>query len=157
VTASSLWLSAISSEIQKPNFASLKIYNTTFLLLPAKRAARREQEERTGKKMRGRKPKAPDPEQAQPEAKAQRNFTHPESRIMPDGANKGSFLQGYNAQAAVDATAQVIVAAEVTQETTDHRRFSLRGLDKVRREWKLVCLTSNLLKLFSSGWKPRTA
>jgi hypothetical protein len=26
---------------------------------------------------------------------------------MPDGANKGSFVQGYNAQAAVDATAQV--------------------------------------------------
>jgi hypothetical protein len=41
---------------------------------------------------------------------------------MPDGANKGSFLQGYNAQAAVDATAQVIVAA-VTQETTDNRQL----------------------------------
>jgi len=31
------------------------------------------------------------------------------------------------------------------------RRFSLRGLDKVRCDWKLVCLTSNLRKLFSSG------
>ena len=36
-----------------------------------------------------------------------RNFTDPDSLIMPDGANKGSFVQGYNAQAAVDATAQV--------------------------------------------------
>ena len=31
------------------------------------------------------------------------------------------------------------------------RRFSLRGLDKVRYEWSLVCMTHNLLKLFRSG------
>jgi len=77
----------------------------------AKRAARR-QEGQTGKKPRGPVPKVPDPdpdpEQAQPKAKAQRNFTDGDSRIMPDGANKGSFLQGYNAQAAVDSTAQAI-------------------------------------------------
>jgi len=229
----------------------------------AKLAARRAQEERTGKKKRGREPRVPDPDKATPDGKAQRNFTDPESRIMADGANKGSFLQGYNAQAAVDATAQVIVAAEVTQETTDNRqllpmldqvkqnmgrkpeaasadagywseanatdesvadidlhiatgrlkrepttetasepppveatakqamqhklrteagravykmrkaivepvfgqikeqrgfrRFSLRGLDNVRRAWRLVCLTANLLKLFGSGWTPQTA
>jgi len=35
------------------------------------------------------------------------NFTDPESRIMPDGANKGSFVQGYNAQIAVDSASQV--------------------------------------------------
>jgi hypothetical protein len=38
---------------------------------------------------------------------------------MPDGANKGSFVQGYNAQIAVDSASQVIVAAEITQETND--------------------------------------
>src|SRR5271167_4424271 len=229
----------------------------------AKRAARRHQEQQTGKKPRGREPKVPDPEQAQPEAKAQRNFTDGDSRIMPDGANKGSFLQGYNAQAAVDSTAQVIVAAEITQQSNDSRqllpmleqlkanlgrkpdavsadagywseanatderiggidlhiatgrrkhdqamatesgpppdqatpkqamqhklrsdagrtiykmrkaivesvfgqikevrgfrRFSLRGLDKVQAEWKLVCATSNLLKLFRFKWTPKTA
>jgi transposase len=96
----------------------------------AKQAQRREQEERTGKKARGHELHLPDPEQAQPEAKAQRNFTDPDSRIMPDGANKGSFVQGYNVQAAVDATAQVIVAAEVTEETTDHRQL-LPMLDQV--------------------------
>lgn len=221
----------------------------------ARLAARREEEERTGKKKRGRGPRVPDPEQARPEPTAQRNFTDAESRIMPDGANKGSFLQGYNAQ--------VIVAAEVTQETTDNhqllpmldhveenlgrkpqaasadtgywseanvtdeqvagidlhiatgrdkheevvavasgpppqgvtakeamrhklrteagravykmrkaivepvfgqikeqrgfRRFSLRGLEKVRCEWKLVCTASNLRKLYGSGWTPQAA
>jgi Transposase DDE domain len=89
----------------------------------AKRAARRQQEQQTGKKPRGRKPKVPAPEQAQPEAKAQRNFTDGDSRIIPDGANKGSFLQNYNAQAAVDSAAQVIVAAEITQETNDNRQL----------------------------------
>jgi hypothetical protein len=38
---------------------------------------------------------------------------------MPDGANKGSFVQGYNAQIAVDSASQVIVAAEITQEAND--------------------------------------
>jgi transposase len=31
------------------------------------------------------------------------------------------------------------------------RQFLLRGLEKIRAEWRLVCLTHNLLKLFRSG------
>jgi transposase len=84
-----------------------------------KLAEREQEERRTGKKKRGRKPVVPDPEQAKPDDTAQRNFVDPESRIMPDGANKGSFVQGYNAQIAVDSASQVIVAAEITQETND--------------------------------------
>jgi len=63
-------------------------------------------------------PKVPDPEQARPAPEAQRNFTDPESRIMKDGATKG-FEQAYNAQAAVDGHAQVIVACAVTQAASD--------------------------------------
>ena len=226
----------------------------------AKIADRREQEARTGKKAGGHDPQVPDPEKAEPDPKAQRSFTDPESRIMPSGSQKGAFLQGYNAQAAVDSQAQVIVAVDVIQQTTDNhqlvpmleqveqnvgakpqavsadsgfwnpeqveaiqvhgidlhvatskqkhgetsqsvndntihsgeeislrqqmkqkldsdagrdlyrmrkaivepvfgqikewrgfRHFSFRGLQKVRAEWKLVCLTHNLLKLFRSG------
>jgi len=56
------------------------------------------------------------PEPAKPEAKAQRNFTDPESRIMK---TKDGFIQGYNAQAAVDAASQVIVAHDLVTSGSD--------------------------------------
>ena len=90
----------------------------------ARIAARREQEQQTGKRMGGREPRVPDPEQAAPDAKAQRNFTDSESRIMPDGAHKGSFVQAYNAQIAVDSQAQIIVAADITQDCNDKQQLA---------------------------------
>lgn len=57
-----------------------------------------------------------------PSPTAQRNFTDPESRIMPAPGAKGSVIQGYNCQAAVDATVQIIVAAEVTDESNDKQQ-----------------------------------
>ena len=230
----------------------------------AKLAEQQRQAETTGRKPTGRPPRIPDPTQAKPQPKAQRNFTDPESRIMKDGATK-SFVQAYNAQAAVDGEAQIIVAAAVTQEANDKRqlvplltqvttnlgatpavgladsgycseavltdpalagidlyvapdrqrhsapparqtgpppgpdagtalaamraklqtaagqavyalrkmivepvfgqikegqafrRFSFRGLAKVRAEWLLVCCAHNLLKLFRAGWRPAAA
>lgn len=49
--------------------------------------------------------------------KAQRNFTDPESRIMP---YQKTFVQGYNAQLAVDSAHQIIVATCLTNCPTDH-------------------------------------
>jgi transposase len=223
---------------------------------------REKQEQERGRQFGGRKPQVPEPEQARPEPKAQRNFTDPDSRIMKDGASQ-EFVQAYNAQAVVDSAAQVIVAAAVTQQANDKqqlvpmleqvqamtgkmprqatadagyfseknvtdpklagmnllvppdrqkhgeplpsatgppppeatvaermrhklrtpegraiykmrkavvepvfgqikerrgfRRFLLRGLDRVEAEWKIICATHNLLKLFLSGWKPQRA
>ena len=52
-----------------------------------------------------------------PDPKAQSNFTDPDSRIMRNGDK--AFIQGYNAQIAVDAETQVIVAADVTNQAAD--------------------------------------
>ena len=56
------------------------------------------------------------PPSSVPDAKAQKNFTDPQSRIMK---SKDGFVQAYNAQAAVDAEAQIIVAQDVTQSAVD--------------------------------------
>src|SRR5260370_36744424 len=56
------------------------------------------------------------PPSTEPDAKAQKNFTDPESRIMK---SKDGFLHAHNAQAAVDAEAQIIVAHDVTQSAVD--------------------------------------
>jgi transposase len=61
-----------------------------------------------------------DPKQAKPKDKDQYNFTDPESRIMkgPDG-----FIQGYNAQAAVEPTLQLIVGQTVTAASNDKEQL----------------------------------
>jgi transposase len=61
---------------------------------------------------------AEDAEEGRPTDKAQRNFTDPESHIMPAPGGK-HFIQAYNAQGAVDSANQVIVAAEVINRPTD--------------------------------------
>ena len=80
------------------------------------REAKKALEERIAKEAEpGQKEKHPKP-------KDQVNFTDPESRIMKDSATK-EFMQGYNAQAAVEAPSQVIVAAEVTIQSNDKKQL----------------------------------
>jgi len=79
--------------------------------------ARRQAQEATGKKPRGRPPKAPDP---QPADTDQVNFTDPDSRIMP---TKDGFQQSYNAQAGVDVHSRLIVGARVSQAPTDKQEL----------------------------------
>src|SRR6202045_2549498 len=76
-------------------------------------AAAQQQREAEGRKKSGRQAAPPS---TAPDAKAQKNFTDPESRIMK---SKDGFVQAYNAQIAVDSTAQVIVAQDVTQTAAD--------------------------------------
>ncbi len=67
---------------------------------------------------RGRPPTRPP---GVPHEKAQRNFTDPESRIMKTAEG---FVQGYNAQAAVDAASQIIVAQQVTNASNDQQQLA---------------------------------
>jgi transposase len=78
-----------------------------------RRAAAEEERLAQGRKKNGRTPAPP---KAEPEGKTQRNFTDPESRILK---TKDGYIQGYNAQAAVDAGAQVIVAHGLTRSMSD--------------------------------------
>jgi transposase len=63
---------------------------------------------------------AEEAKKAKPADKDQYNFTDPESRIMmgPDG-----ILQGFNAQAAVEPTMQLIVGQRVTQAANDKEQL----------------------------------
>lgn len=71
----------------------------------------------TGRKARGRAPKAPEGGAREQD---QLNLTDPESRIMP---MNGSFEQSYNAQAAVDIKSRLIVGQHVTQATNDKQQL----------------------------------
>ena len=56
-----------------------------------------------------------------PKDSAQSNFTDPESRIMK---GHDGFIQGYNAQAAVDTDSQVIVAQGLTNNASDTQQLA---------------------------------
>ncbi len=79
-----------------------------------RRAEAEEQRKAEGRKKNGKDPAPPSEE---PDRKAQRNFTDPESRILK---TKDGYIQGYNAQAAVDGKAQIIVAHGLTPSMSDH-------------------------------------
>lgn len=90
----------------------------------------------------GRPPKSP---AGEPEAKAQRNLTDPDSPIMKDSATK--------------SLRKEIVKPVFGQikGVRCFRQFLLRGMEKVSAEWDLICLGHNLLKLFRNGWAPAIA
>jgi len=90
----------------------------------AKLKQRKDKEAKTGKKAGGREPKPPE---AGPRDKDQVNFTDEESRIMPSSEG---FVQGYNAQAAVDIDSHLIVQNHITQQSNDKQEVepTLKGL-----------------------------
>jgi transposase len=87
----------------------------------AKARAQAEAEEKRKAEDRKKRGKPPAPPSEEPDAKAQKNFTDPESRILK---TKDGFIQGYNAQAAVDATAQVIVAHGLDARQSDQHQLA---------------------------------
>lgn len=90
-----------------------------------RRAEAEEKRIASGRKKNG---KTPAPPRETPDDKAQRNFTDPESRILK---TKDGYIQGYNAQAAVDAEAQIIVAHALTPSMSDHDQLALL-IDRIK-------------------------
>jgi transposase len=82
----------------------------------AKKRAREEKAQQTGRKPRGREPQPPSPGAGN---KDQYNFTDPGSRIMKNSNNKG-FDQHYNAQIAVDQESLLIVANSLSNHPNDY-------------------------------------
>jgi IS5 family transposase len=80
---------------------------------------------------RGRKGQPPS---GVPEDNAQRNFTDPESRIMK---TKDGFIQGYNAQAVVDAEHQIIVSCDLTNQGTDSAQL-LPLIDQIKANTEVL-------------------
>lgn len=81
-------------------------------------AERASEEEKTGRKARGKAPSPPDPG---PKKHDQVNLTDAESRIMPTSG--GGFEQAYNAQAAVDIESMLIVESHITQQPNDKQEI----------------------------------
>ena len=85
----------------------------------AKLKAREEKEKANGRKLGGRKSKAPEPGARD---KDQANFTDGDSRIMPMAGS--SFEQAYNAQATVDLDTMLIIGQHVSQNTNDKQEVA---------------------------------
>jgi len=114
----------------------------------AERIEKREaEEEAIGRKKKGRKPKEV-AEVLEEEAKAKANVTEPDSRIMK--TRKG-YIQGYNAQAAVDR-GQIILAADVTQEPNDvHQLHPMT--EEAKQELKAVGVEDEIeIELADAGY-----
>ena len=115
------WVADKKKRAEKIRAAQAELEAEAKAAAAAEARARAEAEEKRkaeGRKKPG-KPAAPPSEE--PDPKAQKNFTDPESRIMK---TKDGFIQGYNAQAAVDSTAQVIVAHALDARQSDQHQLA---------------------------------
>ena len=151
------WVADKKKRAEKIRAAKAELEAEAKAAAAAKAKAQAEAEERRhaeGRKKPG-KPAAPPSEE--PDPKAQKNFTDPESRIMK---TKDGFIQGYNAQAAVDATAQVIVAYGLDANQTDQHQLTPMveaieaGLGRKPAQLSAdagYCSDANLIALEASG------
>lgn len=92
----------------------------------AKKRSRRSKKKK-GKGPRGRPPKEPS---ETPRDKDQYNFTDSESRIMK---SQGTYVQAYNAQAAVDEKTMLIVANDCSNRANDKKELN-PVLDKIDKK-----------------------
>ena len=110
------WVADKEKRLAKIREAKAELEAEAKAAAAAEEQRRAEAEERRIAEGRKKSGKTPAPPSAAPDGKAQRNFTDPESRILK---TKDGYIQGYNAQAAVDAEAQIIVAHGLTPGMSD--------------------------------------
>ena len=110
------WVADKEKRLQKIRAAKAELEAQAKAAADEEVRRRAEAEEKRIKEGRKKNGKTPAPPSAEPDGKTQRNFTDPESRIL---LTKDGYIQGYNAQAAVDATAQIIVAHGLTASMSD--------------------------------------
>ena len=109
------WVADKQARLAKIRQAKAELEAEAKAKAAAEQAAR---EKKNGDKLRpGRKAVPPSDV---PEPKAQRNFTDPDSRILK---TKDGYIQGYNAQAAVDAQEQIIVAHTLSNNGNDQAQL----------------------------------
>ena len=114
------WVADKQKRLQKIAAAKAELETQALAAAEAEVRARIEAEAQRQAQGRKKNGKTPAPPKTEPDAKAQRNFTDPESRILK---TKDGYIQGYNAQAAVDGTAQIIVAHTLTNCSSDQAQL----------------------------------
>ncbi len=83
--------------------------------------------------------------------------------ISPTAAGPGSLSEKMREKLRTEAGADLYRRQKVVVEPVfgqikgarGFRQVSFRGIDAVREEWRLICLTHNLLKLFRAGVTPK--
>ena len=115
------WVSDKQKRLAKIREAKAELEAEARAAAEAEGKARAEAEERRKAEGRKKTGKTPAPPKTEPEGKAQRNFTDPESRIVK---TKDGYIQGYNAQAAVDGAHQIIVAQTLTNSSSDQAQLA---------------------------------
>ncbi len=101
------WVADKSKRIEKIRAAQAELEAEAKAAVDEERRVLAEAEDKRraeGRKKNGKDPASPPDE---PDGTAQRNFTDPESHIL---TTKDGYIQGWNAEAAVDGEAQIIVA-----------------------------------------------
>jgi hypothetical protein len=116
------WVADKQKRLEKIRQAKAELEGEAKGAAEAEKRRRRKAEETRKAEGRKKNGKTPAPPKLEPAGKAQRNFTDPESRVL---LTKDGYIQGYNAQAAVDAEAQIIVAHELTNSMSDHDQLAL--------------------------------
>jgi transposase len=123
------WVADKAKRLAKIRAAKAELEAEAKAAAQEERRRRAEAEEKRIKEGRKKNGFAPKPPSAEPDGKAQRNFTDPQSRLL---LSKDGYIQGWNAQAAVDGTAQVIVAHGLTPSMSDHGQLMalIDGIEK---------------------------